>query len=205
MKATGTCPKCHSKSLWKIADVAANTDTGTMQQQPTFRLAVTGRGTCGHAGELEAYACRRCGFVEMYLTQELAVDGTHVRASEEGVAAPLAPTAGISKAGRLSMRAELEARGYRIRDIDASEASSLKRRWGPTPDGGGFVAEGIEGERRVTIASYRWNSETVHVVRIDAPGLGSARVRASRIRRISPDARCTSSRYTASSPSSSRW
>jgi predicted nucleic-acid-binding Zn-ribbon protein len=79
MKATGSCPKCQSTALWYVEDVAANEETGTSQQQPTFRLAVTGRGTLGRGGNLEAYACQQCGCVELYLKERLTADGQHVR------------------------------------------------------------------------------------------------------------------------------
>jgi predicted nucleic-acid-binding Zn-ribbon protein len=80
MKNTGTCPKCRNTTLLYIPQVAANTDTGTSQMQPTFRLAVTGTGWDGCSGELQAFACPRCGLVEFYLAQQLPVDGAHVRA-----------------------------------------------------------------------------------------------------------------------------
>lgn len=79
MKYSGTCPKCRSTTLLHIARVAANTETGFLQMQPSFKLAVTGKGTQGRAGELEAYACPRCSIVELYLAEPLAADGEHVR------------------------------------------------------------------------------------------------------------------------------
>jgi predicted nucleic-acid-binding Zn-ribbon protein len=79
MKNTGTCPKCRNTNLLHIPQVAANTDTGTSQMQPPFRLAVTGRGYAGCSGELQAFACPRCGLVELYLAERLAADGVYVR------------------------------------------------------------------------------------------------------------------------------
>ena len=79
MKNTGTCPKCRSTTLLHIPQVAANRDTGTTQEQPTFKLAVTGKGDSGCSGWLEAFACPRCGLVELYLAERLRVDGVHVR------------------------------------------------------------------------------------------------------------------------------
>ena len=79
MKHTGTCPKCRATTLLHIERVAATTDTGFLQLQPTFRLAVTGKGTEGRAGELEAYACPRCRLVELYLAEPLEADGAYVR------------------------------------------------------------------------------------------------------------------------------
>lgn len=79
MKNTGTCPKCRSTTFLHIPHVAANTDTGTTQMQPTFKLAVTGRGYDGCSGLLEAFACSRCGLVELYLAERLRADGIHVR------------------------------------------------------------------------------------------------------------------------------
>ncbi|AUX27548.1 uncharacterized protein SOCEGT47_081420 [Sorangium cellulosum] len=58
MKTSGTCPKCQCTVLWYIADVAANEDTGYLEQQPTFQLAVIGDGRKGRAGKTEAYACQ---------------------------------------------------------------------------------------------------------------------------------------------------
>jgi predicted nucleic-acid-binding Zn-ribbon protein len=79
MKSSGTCPKCRSTTLLHIPQVAANTDTGDAQEQPTFRLAVTGNGYNGCTGKLEAFACPRCGLVELYLAERLRADGVHVR------------------------------------------------------------------------------------------------------------------------------
>ena len=79
MKTSGVCPKCACAKLLHIRHVAANTETGTSQEQPTFRLAVNGLGWQGAAGELQAYACTRCGLVELYLAQPLPVDGHFVR------------------------------------------------------------------------------------------------------------------------------
>jgi len=71
-------PKCSSKSLWYIKDGAANRRTGSMQRQPTFGIAVTGKGPGAHAGPLEAYACQPCGYVEFYLNEPLVADGVNV-------------------------------------------------------------------------------------------------------------------------------
>ena len=79
MKATGTCPKCRNTTLLHIPHVAANMETGTSQEQPTFKLAVTGKGYDGSAGLLQAFACPRCGLVELYLAERLRADGAHVR------------------------------------------------------------------------------------------------------------------------------
>lgn len=78
MKASGVCPKCQCNVLWYIANVAANTETGASQQQPTFQLAVIGLGEQGCAGKTEAYACQQCGYIELYLKERLTVDGQHV-------------------------------------------------------------------------------------------------------------------------------
>ena len=78
MKTSGICPKCQCDVLWYIANVAANEETGFIQQQPTFQLAVTGDGTSARAGRTEAYACQQCGYVELYLKERLTVDGKHV-------------------------------------------------------------------------------------------------------------------------------
>lgn len=88
MRASGTCPKCACTTLLHIRHVAANTDTGTSQVQPTFRLAVNGLGWEGATGELEAYACSQCGLVEMYLAQRLPVDGQYVREVKKTAPAP---------------------------------------------------------------------------------------------------------------------
>ncbi|WP_231864550.1 MULTISPECIES: hypothetical protein [Sorangium] len=58
--------------------MAANEDTGTSQQQPTFQLAVTGNGPYARSGKIEAYACQQCGYVEFYLKERLAVDFKHI-------------------------------------------------------------------------------------------------------------------------------
>ncbi len=79
MKSSGTCPKCRSTTLLHVERVAANRVTGSLQLQPTFRLAVTGKGPEGSTGELEAYACPRCHLVELYLAKPLTADGVHVR------------------------------------------------------------------------------------------------------------------------------
>jgi hypothetical protein len=73
------CPKCQNTTLLYVQKVAANEDTGTIQEQPTFRLTVTGKGTQARAGNLEAYACERCGLVELYLAEPLPVDGHYVQ------------------------------------------------------------------------------------------------------------------------------
>jgi hypothetical protein len=78
MKATGVCPKCKGGSLLYVANVAANTRTGTSQQQPTFHLAVNGNGPYAFAGQVEAYACQSCGCVEMYLKEAIRADGVHI-------------------------------------------------------------------------------------------------------------------------------
>jgi len=79
MKNTNTCPKCRCTTILHIPHVAANTDTGTSQRQPTFRLAVTGNGYDGSSGALQAFACTRCGLVEFYLAERLFADGINVR------------------------------------------------------------------------------------------------------------------------------
>jgi predicted nucleic-acid-binding Zn-ribbon protein len=74
MKKEHQCPKCESTNLLKINSVAANEETGTRQRQPTFRLAVNGNGSDGRIGELEAYACNDCLYVEFYLKRKLWAD-----------------------------------------------------------------------------------------------------------------------------------
>lgn len=78
MRKSRVCPKCSSKSLWYIKDVAANQRTGSLQRQPTFELAVTGKGPRAHTGPLEAYACQPCGYVELYLKEGLVADGVNI-------------------------------------------------------------------------------------------------------------------------------
>jgi predicted nucleic-acid-binding Zn-ribbon protein len=78
MRKSRVCPKCNSKRLWYIKDVAANRRTGSIQRQPTFDLAVTGNGPYTHAGPLEAYACQLCGYVEFYLKEGLVADGVNI-------------------------------------------------------------------------------------------------------------------------------
>ena len=78
MRKSRVCPKCRSKSLWYIKDVAANRKTGSLQRQPTFELATTGNGPHAHAGLLEAYACQPCGYVELYLKEGLVADGVNI-------------------------------------------------------------------------------------------------------------------------------
>jgi predicted nucleic-acid-binding Zn-ribbon protein len=80
MKKTNTCPKCASTTILHIPYVAANTDTGSGQLQPTFKLAVNGDGGYnGCNGLIEAFACPRCGLVELYLAERLRPDGIYVR------------------------------------------------------------------------------------------------------------------------------
>ena len=88
MKRTKTCPKCDSRALWYVAQVAANGETGTEQEHPRFDLAVTGNGNWGKDGPMEAYACRRCGYTELYLKKELRADGKHVVELGERTTAP---------------------------------------------------------------------------------------------------------------------
>ncbi len=78
MRKSRVCPKCDSKSLWFIKDVAANRKTGSVQRQPTFDIATTGNGPFAHAGPLEAYVCQPCGYVELYLKEPLVADGVNV-------------------------------------------------------------------------------------------------------------------------------
>lgn len=78
MKAKQQCPKCGSVNLWYVNQVAANEKTGFLQLHPPFQLAVTGNGSGGREGRLEAYACQQCGLVEFYLKEPLRADGTHV-------------------------------------------------------------------------------------------------------------------------------
>lgn len=78
MKKAKKCPKCESSDILKIDSVAANEETGYLQRQPTFKLAVIGNGTGGRSGELEAYACQECLYVEFYLKQRIWVDGNNV-------------------------------------------------------------------------------------------------------------------------------
>jgi predicted nucleic-acid-binding Zn-ribbon protein len=78
MKEDKKCPKCESTEILKIESVAANEETGSLQRQPTFLLAVTGRGSKGRTGELEAYICNECLYVEMYLKKSLSADGSYI-------------------------------------------------------------------------------------------------------------------------------
>ena len=78
MKKEKKCPKCESTEILKIESVAANEETGIRQIQPTFRLAVNGNGSSARIGELEAYACNECLYVEFYLKRKLSSDGNYV-------------------------------------------------------------------------------------------------------------------------------
>ena len=77
-RSTKSCTKCQCTALWHVLEVAANTDTGSAQLQPPFKLAVVGNGEGGTAGPMEAYACQMCGFTEFYLKHGLRADGVHV-------------------------------------------------------------------------------------------------------------------------------
>lgn len=79
MRHTGTCPKCQNTDLLHVARVSANADTDpNTGEHQTMHLAMMGvHGRQG--GRLQAYACPRCGLVELYLAEPLVPDGVYVR------------------------------------------------------------------------------------------------------------------------------
>jgi predicted nucleic-acid-binding Zn-ribbon protein len=87
MKRTLTCPKCGSVDLYYVAKVAEGFRNCDVKGAD---LAVIARKTPGvfgtelvhheSTGQLEAYACQRCGYIEHYLKEPLEVDGTLVQA-----------------------------------------------------------------------------------------------------------------------------
>ncbi len=88
MNRTGRCPKCDSKRLLYVSQVADSHDHAAVGGFQQARLAYVpepgplGIGVIGRGfGALEAGVCRACGFVELYVKdpESIPVDGTHVR------------------------------------------------------------------------------------------------------------------------------
>ena len=78
MKQSQRCPKCGHNRLLYVARVADQMQRGANPYVGAV-LACTGSGFA--TGELEAAACRRCGYVELYLKDPstIPIDGENVR------------------------------------------------------------------------------------------------------------------------------
>ncbi len=78
MKQSTTCPKCHHDVLLHVREV---TDLGHYWRPAAWFLATTveGKKSVPH-GQVEAFACRRCGFTEFYTqgVAEIPVDGNNI-------------------------------------------------------------------------------------------------------------------------------
>jgi predicted nucleic-acid-binding Zn-ribbon protein len=80
MKRTRTCPKCGSRQILYVQEVA---DVGESTAEPARLAFVQRMGPFGNygtgAGLIEAYVCSGCGYFEQYLREPLTIDGTHVK------------------------------------------------------------------------------------------------------------------------------
>ena len=78
MKKKGICPKCGSRNIYYIKNVADKFDKGSTYNSKAM-IALTTKGKLGGyaEGELEAYVCSVCGYCEQYIKNPayLPVDG----------------------------------------------------------------------------------------------------------------------------------
>jgi len=102
MRKSGSCPKCQSRAILCISQIADSygrggfeglnegLESGPMQRKANpwrlARIPYPGRRSWGTveiatAGLVEAYVCKDCGFTEFYTKDpgEIPVDGVYVR------------------------------------------------------------------------------------------------------------------------------
>ena len=65
MKRSGECPKCACTELTHVEEVL---DRGMLDTEHSMTLGTKKSVLKGrHGGELEAFACKSCGYVELYV------------------------------------------------------------------------------------------------------------------------------------------
>ncbi len=86
MKKTGKCPKCSSGDLVQIVRAV---NSSRYSPQSINRLALKGTALAGavlglEPGALEAFFCRKCGYLELYVREPESVvpDGETVREND---------------------------------------------------------------------------------------------------------------------------
>ena len=98
MKQTATCPKCSSQQIWRIDQVVDTAEWfgnpkgdldkrehGPAVARRVLRLRTTKVGVFGGkserielTGEVEAYCCSDCGYLEEYLRNPASIDFSQV-------------------------------------------------------------------------------------------------------------------------------
>ncbi|MBX3246981.1 MAG: hypothetical protein KF901_07355 [Myxococcales bacterium] len=82
MKRTLTCPKCACTDILHVPQIADRNHTSVAPQSLVYSKedVLGGIGVRAYAtGELEAYVCNACGYVEQYLKEGIPVDEVFVK------------------------------------------------------------------------------------------------------------------------------